>query len=227
VAPAPAPANKPLAHPPSKPAPKRKLSAVKAPKLGPLGLEETISIATALVILRGPFLILHVETTGLDTDHNEILAISAMRIDEGAPTAEFSVQVGEHGVTVQKAVTTLCAFLGNHRQHVFAHGAEAAQTLLGPAARQYGLQIENPIGDVVDLAKLAWPGRTDYSLSGLAADLRLASRSAPEAFDATKALLGVLMAASKQLTTTGGRVSSSLVHWGNSEDCVQIRMTPW
>lgn len=142
---APAPATKPLAHPPSKPAPKRKAPAVKAPKLGPLGLEETISIGIALTVLRGPFFILQVETTGRHPDpDNEILAISAMRVDEGTLMAEFSVQVGEHGVSVQKAVTMLCAFLGNHRRHVFAHGAEAIQALLGPAARQYGLQIENP-----------------------------------------------------------------------------------
>lgn len=216
-----------MPRPPSKPAPKGKLSAVKSPRLGPLSLEETISISVALTVLRGPFLILHVDTSGRDPGHNEILAISAIRVDEGAPIAKFRVQVGEQGVSVQRAMTMLCAFLGNHLQHVFAHGAAATQAILGQAARQYGLVIENPVGDVVDLARLAWPDRDDYSLSGLAADLLPASRSAQEAVDATKAILGVLMAASKTLTANGGRVSSSLVHWGNSANCVQIKQTPW
>lgn len=227
----------------SKPA---RVPAKRAPD--PLSLEDTISVSSALIALRGPFFIVHVETTDPDPVHGraEILAIHAVQLDGGVPVSEFSVQVqplapvmalpAELGMAIdadgealslQEAITGLHAFLGNRWQHVFAHGAAATQAILGQAARQYGLVIENPVGDVVDLARLAWPDRDDYSLSGLAADLLQAPRSGQEAADTTKAILDVLLAASKALTANGGRVSSSLVHWGNSANCVQIKQMPW
>lgn len=96
--------------------------------------------------------------------------------EEGRPAAKRV-----HGVPLQEAIAGLCQFLGTHRQFVFVHGAAAAQAVLGQAARQYGHMIENPVGDVVDMARLAWPDRADYSLSGMAADLLSASLGPSEA----------------------------------------------
>lgn len=215
---------------------------------GPLSLEDTISVTTALTVLRTPIVILHIETTGADPLHDDILAIHAIRTDKLRPVEEFSAKVlplralpmaaanvdqagrppaKRQGAPLQEAVARLCHFLGTHRQHVFVHGSAGAQAFLGHAARQYGMSIENPAGDVVDLAKLAWPDRADYSLAGLVADLLPAFGPIRTAADATKAILALLQAASNVLTADGGRVSRSIVHWGTSEACVTIRQMPW
>lgn len=215
---------------------------------GPLSLADTIAAATALAVLRGPVVILHIETTGPDPLHDDILAIHASRFDDNRVVEDFSVRVlplraltgpaaesaqsgrppaKRKAVPLQEAIAGLCQFLGAPHQHVFIHGAAATQTFVGQAARQYGMAIENPVGDVVDLAKLAWPGRGDYSLSGLVEDLLPGLGTVRTAADATKAILALLQAASKALTAKGGRVNKSIAHWGTSEDCVHIRQMPW
>ncbi len=211
-------------------------SAAKA--CGPLSLADTIAFSTALASLRGPFLIVHVETTGSDPLGDEILAIHALRVDKQRPEAEFNAQVlpqralpsescNDGGLSLQAAIAELSQFLGDHRQFVFAHRAAATQAFLGQAARRYGLTIENPVGDLVDLAKLAWPDRADYSLAGLAEDLLSELGPILTAADATKATLGLLQASSKVLTAPGGRVSSSIVHWGKSKDTFEFKPSPW
>lgn len=136
-------------------------------------------------------------------------------------------RTGHLDVPLQEAITRLLEFLGTHRQHVFVHGSAGSQAFLGQAARQYGMVIENPVGDVVDLARLAWPGLADYSLSGLAGDLLPELGPIRTAADATKAILGLLQAASRVLTARGGLVSKSIVHWGTSPDTVRIEPSPW
>lgn len=216
---------------------------------GPLSLDDTISVTTALTVLRTPIVILHIETTGPDPLHDDILAIHAIRTDKLRPVEEFSTKIlplralprtegadgdqtgrppaKRQGVPLQEAVARFCQFLGTHRQHVFVHGSAGTQAFLGQAARQYGMSIENPVGDVVDLARLAWPDRADYSLAGLVADLLPAFGRIRTAADATRAILALLQAASNVLTANGGRVSRSVVHWGTSEACVKIRQMPW
>lgn len=217
---------------------------------GPLSLEDTISVTTALTVLRTPMIILHIETTGPDPLRGDILAIHAIRTDKLLQVEEFSAKVLplralpgtaagadtdqaghppalRHGVSLQEAMARVCEFLGTHRQHVFVHGSAGTQAFLGQAARQYGMSIENPVGDVVDLARLAWPDRADYSLAGLVADMLPVFGPIRTAADATKAILALLQAASNVLTANGGRVSRSIVHWGTSEACVTIRQMPW
>jgi len=241
-----APSTNPLARKPSKSAP-----AKAKPAPGPLSLEDTIAAATALVVLRGPFTIVHVETTGPAPLRGEIRSIHALKVDKHRPIAEYNTRVlplcvlaasteaddgredgrpaakKTHGVPLQEAISGLCGFLGDHRQFVFVHGAAANQAVLGQAARQYGMLIENPVGDLVDLAKLAWPDRSDYSLAGLANDLLPRPSPIRKASDATEAILELLEAASKALTAKGGRVSSSIVHWGSSPDTIRLKPSPW
>lgn len=222
--------------------------AAKVPCL--LSLEDTISVATALAVLRGEAVILHIETTGPDPLHDEVIAIHARRVRKHRMIAELSLRVlplralpaaaAENGpgesdrppakrldVPLQEAITRLLEFLGTHRQHVFVHGSAGTQAFLGQAARQYGMVIENPVGDVVDLAKLAWPGRADYSLYGLAGDLLPGLGPIRTAADASKAILGLLQAASKVLAGSGGLVSRSVVHWGTSPDTIKLKPSPW
>lgn len=210
-----------------------------------LSLEDTISVTTALTVLRGEAVILHIETTGPDPLQDEVIAIHARRVRKHRTIAEISLRVlplralphataeagrppaKGQGVPLQEAVSRLLAFLGTHRQHVFVHGTAGAQAFLGQAARQYGMVIENPVGDVVDLARLAWPGRAEYSLSGLAGDLLPELGPVRTAADATKAILGLLEAASKVLTGSGGLVSRSIGHWGRSADTIKLKPSPW
>lgn len=210
------PAVIPAARPPAKRSPKPKPPAKVR---GPLSLEDAIAVSTALVVMRGPFTIMHIETTGPDPEQGEITAIRALRVDKGMPIAEFSaldqpLQRGRFAVLLE--------FLGNNREYVFAHDAAVTRAFLGLAARQHGMLIENPVGDLIDLAKLAWPDRSDYSLAGLVA---AAPTRTPA--DATKAVLALLLAASKQLTAEGGLVSRSIVHWGTSPETFTIKPSPW
>jgi hypothetical protein len=225
-------------------------SSQAIPVHGLLSLEDTISVATALTVLRGESVILHIETTGPDPLQDEILAIHARRVRKHRTIAEISLKVppsralpaaaaedglGEagrppakrQGVPLQEAIAGLCRFLDTHRQHVFVHGAASTQTFIGLAARQYGMVIENPVGDVVDLARLAWPGRADYSLSGLAGDLLPGLGPIRTTADATKAILELLPAASKVLAGNGGLVSRSIVHWGTSPETFRLKPSPW
>lgn len=226
-------------------------SSQAVPVHGLLSLEDTISVATALAVLRGEAIVLHIETTGPDPLRDEILAIHVRRFRKHRTTAELSLQVlplralpaatAEDGlgseagrppakrqdVPLQEAVTRLLEFLGTHRQHVFVHGSAGTQAFLGQAARQYGMMIENPVGDAVDLARLAWPGRANYSLSELAGDLLPELGPIRTAADATKAILGLLQAASKVLAGSGGVVSRSIAHWGASPDTLKLKPSPW
>lgn len=225
-------------------------SSQAVPVRGLLSLEDTISAATALAVLRGEAVILHIETTGPDPLRDEVLAVHALRVRKHRTIAELSLKVlplralpaatsadgtGEadrppakqQDVPLQEAVTRMLEFLGTHRQHVFVHGSAGTQAFLGQAARQYGMVIENPVGDVVDLAKLAWPGRADYSIYGLAGDLLPGLGPIRTAADASKAILGLMQAASKALAGGGGLVSRSVVHWGTSPDTIRLKPSPW
>lgn len=225
-------------------------STQTVPVQGLLSLEDTISAATALAVLRGEAVILHIETTGPDPLRDEVLAIHMRRVRKHRAVAELSLKVlplralptaavenglGEtgrppakaQGVSLQEAVTRLLEFVGTHRQHVFVHGSAGTQAFLGQAARQYGTVIENPVGDVVDLTRLAWPDRVDYSLSGLAGDLLRELGPLRNTADTTKAILGLLHAAEKVLASTGGLVSRSIVHWGASPDTLKLKPSPW
>ena len=228
--------------------PLRPSQAVTALSL--LSLEDTISVTTALTVLRGEAVILHVETTGPDPRQDAVIAIHARRVRKHRTIAELSLRVlplralpaattedglGEAGrppaksqdVPLQVAITRLQEFLSTHRQHAFVHGSAGTQAFLGQAARQYGMVIENPVGDVVDLAKLAWPGRADYSLHGLAGDLLPELGPIQTTADATKAILGLLQAAPKVLAGSGGLVSRSIAHWGTSPDTIRLKPSPW
>lgn len=201
-------------------------------------------------MLRGEAVILHIETTGPDPLRDEVIAIHARRVRKHRTIAELSLRVlplralpaatltdgtGEADrppakrldVPLHEAVTRLLEFMDTHRQHVFVHGSAGTQAFLGQAARQYGMAIQNPVGDVIDLARLAWPGRADYSLSGLAGGLIPELGPIRTTADATKAILELLRAASKLLTASGGLVSKSIVHWGTSPDTIKLRPSPW
>jgi DNA polymerase III alpha subunit (gram-positive type) len=214
-----------------------------------LGLEDTIAVGSALVALRVGFTIVYVETAGPDPLHDEILSVHALQVDRHRVVAEFNTKVQplralaspEAGdddadrppakrqptIPLERAMAGLCRFLGTHRQHVFVHGAASAQTFLGQAARHYGLTIENPVGDLVDLARLAWPDRSDYSLAGLVADLLPESSPIRTSSDATKAIQALLEVSSKRLTAEGGLVSRSIGHWGRSPDTFTLKPSPW
>lgn len=228
-------------------APARSPAKAQQPPL--LGLEDTIAVGSALVALRVGFTIVYVETAGPDPLRDEILSIHAMRVDRRKPVAEFNARVqslraianpetgGDDSgrplakrqldMPLEEAMTGLCRFLGTHRQHVFAHGAASTQAFIGQAARQYGLVIENPVGDLVDLARLAWPDRSDYSLAGLVADLLPRRAPIQTSLDTAKAILALLEGASKRLTADGGLVSRSIVYWGTSPDTFKLKPSPW
>lgn len=237
------------ANPMTRPAPKSKLARAPAKQApGHLSLEDTISVSAALVALRIGFTIIHIETTGPDPLRDDILSIHALQVDSSRPVAEFNAkalplralasQVEDDdqsgrppakrpGVPLQEAIAGLCRFLDTHRQHVFVHGAAHTQTFLGQAARQYGLVIENQVGDLIDLAKLAWPDRADYSLAGLAADLLPGPCPVQKASDITKAILALLRESSKGMTADDGLVSRSIGHWSRSPDTFRFVPSPW
>ena len=161
--------------------------------------------------------------------------IAALHVDKDKPVRELSVLVRatwslssnvtrltdiddvllmEFGVSLQEGITGLLEFVGDAQIHVFAHNGPFAHEVLGHTARQYGANFGNPIGSTIDLARLAWPSLTSYTIPNLFQHLRLKPHPTQAALDSAKATLTILQIAAKSLTGPGGRLSASLVQWG-------------
>jgi len=168
------------------------------------------------------FIVLDLETTGLDATRHEIIEIAAIRYQKGntnhetlqalvKPSKQVPKKITEiTGITQQMLETTgepladvmreLIAFVGEHRLVTF--NAEFDMAFLHAATAQLGLpKLNNPVSCALQMARRAWPKRKTFRLSDLASDGQFARGAAHRALEDARCALIVYAAAVAELKT--------------------------
>ncbi len=179
---------------------------------------EGAEVAAVLTAMSQPFVVVDVETTGLDAETDELLEIGAVLADpSGAVTQEFSVLV-RPSREVPFAITELAGitqamvdaegrplsvalrqFLGRIGDRpLLCHNAPFDASFLQAAARAAKLHFRNPVHDTMPLVRKAWPELGSYRLSALVARA-CGRRPTHRALSDARATLDVLLAARKAL----------------------------
>lgn len=150
--------------------------------------QDSAALESALLALRGPFIVADLETTGLSTSTCEILEFAAVRVEASgvlareytqvvrtrSPVPSFitrltgitQAEVERHGVPVVQAFSSFLAFVED--LPVFFHNASFDRRFLGAAADQTGLPFANPTHCTLALARRAWPELPSHKLEILA-----------------------------------------------------------
>jgi DNA polymerase III epsilon subunit family exonuclease len=145
---------------------------------------------TDLSFLPSQFVVVDVETTGLDPHKHQIIEIGAIKVNRdsnnhvtfqalvkcnGKLPRKISEMTGitadmleKDGGPLDTAIAEFLEFAGDLR--LVAFNAPFDLAFLSKAASQIEKRIENPISDALDMARRAWPGRKSYRLVHLARD---------------------------------------------------------
>lgn len=168
------------------------------------------------------FIVLDLETTGLDATRHEIIEIAAIRHRKGTDTHETFQALVKPTKTIPKKITDLTgitqemieasgeplgdvmrqlvSFVGGDRLVTF--NAEFDMAFLQAAAALHGLpEINNPVSCALKMARRAWPKRKSFGLRHLAADGGIANGSGHRALEDARCALIVYAAAVAQLKT--------------------------
>lgn len=143
-----------------------------------------------LSILPERFVVVDLETTGLDSSKHEIVEIGAVRVNRDsdvhdtfqafiktrkkiptkitAITGITQAMIEKDGVVLEEALREFCKFAGDHR--LVSFNAEFDMAFLHKAAVDSGLALNNPTSCALKMARRAWPGRKSYRLVDLAKD---------------------------------------------------------
>jgi len=144
----------------------------------------------ALEILPETFVVLDLETTGLDPERHEIIEIGAIRIKRNSihhdgflslvrpkkkvpqkitdMTGITQAMLDEKGEPLEKAIREFHEFVGDLR--LVAYNAEFDMAFLQRAGREYGIEFKNDVSCVLKMARRAWPHRKSFKLKDLATD---------------------------------------------------------
>jgi len=157
------------------------------------------------------FIVLDLETTGLDATRDEIIEIAAIRYRKGNTSQETLQALVKSSKKVPKKITEItgitqemletngepladvmrefATFVGEHRLVTF--NAEFDMAFLYAATTRLGLpKVNNPVSCALKMAKRAWPRRKSYRLDDLASDGEFADSRAHRALeDARRALI--------------------------------------
>jgi DNA polymerase-3 subunit epsilon len=167
-----------------------------------------------------PFIVADLETTGLNSETDEVLEFAAVQVTpDGGIAGEFStlVRVARRvpaeitritGITqdaidlqgrpLADAMKAFAAFVGSHP--VFFHNAPFDQGFIKKAASQANVKFVNPVHDTLPMARQAWPSLVTYKLATLAQHVG-ASVPTHRALADAKATLAVLLAARQRVTS--------------------------
>lgn len=174
----------------------------------------TISIAH----LPERFVVLDLETTGLDPTRHEIIEIGAIRVNRDSnshdtyqslikPSKKVPKKITEltginqamldaDGVPLETALREFLVFAGD--LHLVSFNAEFDMAFLRNASAKHSISINNSISCALKMARRAWPGRRSYRLADLAKDGNLSSDGTHRALgDCQRALIVYTAAASK------------------------------
>ena len=168
------------------------------------------------------FIVLDVETTGLDADRHEIIEIAAIRYQKGTTTHATLQALVKPAKKVPKKITEitaitqemldakgeplaevlrdLIAFVGECRLVTF--NAEFDMAFLHAATDRHGLpKINNPVSCALKMARRAWPKRKTFRLRDLASDGEFAGGAGHRALEDARCALIVYAAAVAELKT--------------------------
>lgn len=172
--------------------------------------------------LPGTFVVLDLETTGLDANRHEIIEVAAIRYRSGSTNHQTIQALVKPSKKVPKKITEITgitqemleakgepladvmrefmAFVENDRLVTF--NAEFDMAFLHAATAQLGLpRLNNPVSCALKMAKRAWPKRKTYRLSDLASDGQFANGAAHRALEDARCALIVYSAAVAELKT--------------------------
>lgn len=166
------------------------------------------------------FVVLDLETTGLDANRHEIIEVGAIRYRKGStnhqtiqalvkPSKKVPKKITEimgitqemletKGEPLAEVMRELIAFVGNDRLVTF--NAEFDMAFLHAATAQLDLpRLNNPVSCALKMAKRAWPKRKTFRLSDLASDGQFANGAAHLALEDARCALIVYSAAVAEL----------------------------
>ena len=166
------------------------------------------------------FIVLDLETTGLNANRHEIIEIAAIRYRKGntnhqtiqalvKPSKKVPKKITEitgitqemleaKGEPLADAMREFMAFVGNDRLVTF--NAEFDMAFLHAATAQLGLpKLNNPVSCALKMARRAWPKRKTFRLGDLASDGQFASGTAHRALEDSRCALIVYSAAVAEL----------------------------
>jgi DNA polymerase-3 subunit epsilon len=168
-----------------------------------------------LAALPQRFVVLDLETTGLDPAQDEIIEIGAIRVNRDSDihgtfralvkpikhipkkiteiTGISQDMVDSEGEPLEEAIREFATFIEDLPLVTF--NAEFDMAFLQNAAKQHNLVIGNPASCALKMARRAWPGRKSYRLSDLAKDGGLSDEGTHRAIDDCKRALIVYTSA--------------------------------
>ena len=154
------------------------------------------STAIDLSVLPPQFVVVDVETTGLDSKKHQIIEIGAVKVNRDSDhhsTFQVLVKLNDklprkiaemtgittemlerEGESLEVAIAEFLEFAGNLR--LVAFNAPFDLAFLSRAAAQIEKRVENPVSDALDMARRAWPGRRSYRLADLSRDKGLVTK---------------------------------------------------
>jgi len=158
---------------------------------------------TKLSILPEQFVVLDLETTGLDPFKHEIIEIAAIRINRDS-TQHHTLQafvkpskkvpkkitgltgitqemVDAEGEELASVMKQFAEFFGDCRLVTF--NAEFDMAFLQQAASRTGISLPNPVSCALQMSRSAWPNRKSYRLADLARDGGLSKDGTHRALD--------------------------------------------
>jgi DNA polymerase III epsilon subunit family exonuclease len=134
------------------------------------------------------FVVVDLETTGLNAKTGDIVEIMALRVNRGSGRHKFfhayvkprrkiskmvarvigitQDQIEAKGRPLDSVLRQFLKFAGEHRLVMF--NADFDIAFLSDAASRNRAKIENPVSCALKMARRAWPGRRTYDLEGLA-----------------------------------------------------------
>jgi DNA polymerase-3 subunit epsilon len=164
------------------------------------------------------FIVLDLETTGLDANKHEIIEIGAIRVNRTSihhetfqallkPTRKVPKRITDlTGITQEmvdaggeppeKVLREFLNFIGD--LHLVTFNADFDMAFLYATASRHQLEVNNKFSCALKMARRAWPGRKSYRLADLARDGNLSDEGTHRALgDCQRALLVYTAAASK------------------------------
>jgi DNA polymerase III epsilon subunit family exonuclease len=165
------------------------------------------------------FVIVDLETTGLDADTHEIIELAALKVQRDperhttfaalvkpvhpvpsaitALTGITQAMLDHQGKPVSEVMTTFVDFVGEARLVFFNAPFDCA--FLSKAAKGIGRTMNNPVSCALDMARRAWPGLRSYTLVALAHRQGLETRGHHRALIDCALTLPIYCAAATQL----------------------------